>query len=71
MTSATWWKLIKRIGEVDLLLCPRYGKEMAKIAVIKDSVVISQILRYVHLWENRQCATYRLGVNREGPPLRA
>ena len=51
MASATWRELIKRIWEVDPLLCPQCGAEMAKIAVLKDPVVISRILRHVHLWE--------------------
>jgi hypothetical protein len=51
VASATWRELIKRIWEVDPLLCPRCGTEMAKIAVIKDQVVITKILRHLHLWE--------------------
>ena len=51
MASATWRELIKRVGEVDPLLCPRCGTEMAKIAVLKDPVVITKILRHLHLWE--------------------
>jgi len=51
VASATWRELIKRIWEVDPLLCPQCGTERAKIAVIKDPLVMSQILRHVHLWE--------------------
>ncbi len=36
MVSAAWRELIKRIWEIDPLLCPQCGAEMAKIAVIKD-----------------------------------
>ena len=51
MASATWRELIKRVWEVDPLLCPRCGTEMIKLAAIKDPVVIIKILRHVHLWE--------------------
>ena len=51
VASATWRELIKRIWEVDPLLCPRCGTEMAKIAVLKDPVVITKILRHLNLWE--------------------
>ena len=51
VASATWRELIKRVREVDPLLCPRCGTEMFKLAVIKDLAVITKILRQVHLWE--------------------
>ena len=31
----TWRELIKRVWEVDPLLCPRCGTEMVKLATIK------------------------------------
>jgi len=51
VASATWRELIKRIWDVDPLICPRCGAEMAKLAVIKDLVIITKILRHMHLWE--------------------
>ncbi len=51
VASATWRELIKRVWEVDPLICPRCGTEMAKIAVLKDPVVITKILRHLGLWE--------------------
>jgi hypothetical protein len=51
MASATWRELIKRVWEVDPLLCPRCGTEMVKLAAIKDPVVITHILRHLSLWE--------------------
>ena len=51
VASATWRELIKRVWEVDPLLCPRCGTEMVKLAAIQDPVVITHILRHVHLWE--------------------
>jgi len=73
----TWRELIKRIWEVDPLICPRCGTEMAKIAVLKDPVVITHILRHLNLWEeppargpppaarsmNRATTTHRCGRN--------
>ena len=43
--------MIKRVWEVDPLLCPRCGTEMVKLKAIKDPVVITKILRHIHLWE--------------------
>jgi len=40
VASATWRELIKRVWEVDPLLCPRCGTEMVKLAAIQDPVVI-------------------------------
>ena len=51
VASETWRELIKRVWEVDPLLCPQCGREMAKIAVIKDPVDISLIQRHLNLWE--------------------
>ena len=51
VASETWRELIKRVWEVDPLRCPQCGREMAKIAVIKDPVDISAILRHLDLWE--------------------
>ncbi len=41
VASATWRELIKRVWEVDPLLCPRCGTEMVKVAALRDPVVIT------------------------------
>ena len=51
VASETWRELIKRVWEVDPLRGPQCGREMAKIAVIKDPIDISAILRHLNLWE--------------------
>jgi len=51
VASATWRELIKRVWEVDPLLCPRCGTEMVKLAAVRDPVVIIKILRHLSLWE--------------------
>jgi len=42
-----WATLIRRVYEVDPLICPRCGAEMAIIAFILDPAVISRLLRHV------------------------
>jgi len=44
---ACWARLLKRIFEVDPLLCPRCGAEMAVISVITEPDTIDQILRHL------------------------
>jgi hypothetical protein len=38
VTSAPWRELIKRVGEVDPLRCPRCGTEMVKLAASSASL---------------------------------
>jgi len=43
----SWAKLIKRIYEVDPLVCPSCGSEMKVIAFIIDHAVVDKILRHL------------------------
>ena len=40
----SWARLLRRILEVDRLLCPQYGVELRIVAVITDPVVVDRIL---------------------------
>jgi transposase len=46
--KASWARLIRRLYEVDPLLCPRCGTLMEILAVITDPPVIDRILRHLH-----------------------
>ena len=59
----SWAKLIKRIYEVDPLVCPSCGSEMKVIAFIIEHAVVDAILR--HLKQRRAEETER------GPPGRS
>ena len=59
----SWAKLIKRIYEVDPLVCPSCGSEMKVIAFIIDHAVVDAIVR--HLKQQRAEETER------GPPGRS
>ncbi len=59
----SWAKLIKRIHEVDPLVCPSCGSEMKVIAFITEHAVVDKILR--HLKQRRAEETER------GPPGRS
>ena len=43
----SWAQLIKRIYEVDPLVCPSCGSEMKVVAFIIDHVVVDKILRHL------------------------
>ena len=38
----SWARLLRRIYEVDPLVCPRCGEEMKVVSVITDPVVVAQ-----------------------------
>ncbi len=47
---ASWARLIRKVYEVDPLICPNGGSEMYPIAVIEEPDVIERILRHVGAW---------------------
>jgi hypothetical protein len=49
----SWARLIKRIYEVDPLLCPSCGSEMKVIAFITEHDVVDAILRHLAKTEAR------------------
>ena len=51
--SKTWRECIKKIWEVDPLLCPNCGGEMKIISFITEASVIQQILEHLNLWEEK------------------
>ncbi len=59
----TWAQLLKRIYEVDPLVCPSCGAEMKVIAFIVDHVVVDKILR--HFRRRGE------GQRERGPPRRS
>ena len=55
-----WSELIKRVYEIDPLVCPRCGGEMRVVAFILDHQVVDQILRHLEQsGEHRQRAPPR------------
>lgn len=48
--KAAWAKLIRKVYEVDPLLCPKCGAQMRVIALIEDPAVIERILSWLRLW---------------------
>src|SRR3990172_2024180 len=49
--SRVWRELIKKVWNIDPLLCPKCGGQMRLIALIEDDQVIEEILRHLGLWE--------------------
>ena len=47
---AAWAKLIRKVYEVDPLLCPKCGAQMRVIALIEEPTVIERILSWFRLW---------------------
>jgi hypothetical protein len=50
--SKKWRELIKKVWEVDPMVCPRCGKPMKVIALIDEPQAIFDILSYLGLWES-------------------
>jgi hypothetical protein len=46
-----WAKLIRKVYEVDPLVCPECGAQMRVTALIEDPVVIERILSWLGLWD--------------------
>ena len=59
-----WADLLRRIYEVDPLLCPKCGGPMRVIAVIRDPKVVDKILRHLRA----QGRDARAGPWATGPP---
>ena len=49
--SKKWRELIKKVWEVDPMICPRCGKPMKVIALIDEPGAIYDILSYLGLWD--------------------
>lgn len=49
--NKSWARLIKKIYEVDSLICPKCGGHMRIIAFIEDYKVIKKILDYLGIYE--------------------
>ena len=48
--SANWARLIRRVYEVDPLVCPACGAGMRLIAVIDDDFVVRKILKHLRFF---------------------
>ena len=46
-SRASWARLVRRIYEVDPLLCPRCSGPLSMVAVITDQKVVTAILRHL------------------------
>ena len=49
--NKSWARLIKKIYEVDPLICPKCGGDMRIIAFIEDYKIIRKILDYLGIYE--------------------
>jgi hypothetical protein len=58
-SRASWARLLRRIFEVDPLLCPRCSSEMKVVSVITDPAVVDRILR--HLRERAKADPFEQG----------
>jgi len=63
--SKKWRELIKKVWEVDPLICPHCGAEMKLIALIDDQSVIEKILRHLKLWPEQEAPAC---LSRAPPP---
>ena len=49
--SPKWRDLIKKVWEVDPMLCPSCSGEMRVVALINEREVIEKILKHLGLWQ--------------------
>jgi len=68
-SRANWAPLLRRIFEVDPLLCPRCGGRLAIVAVLTDPKVVDRILR--HLTERGLPTSSNRSVHARDPPSAA
>ena len=54
LTSKTWRQLIRKVWDVDPLVCPRCGAGMKIIALINEPAVIRRILAHLGLRRERK-----------------
>ena len=68
VASKKWRELIKKVWEVDPLICPHCQGEMKMIALIDEAEVISRILKHLGLWPEFQSVSQPAERER-GPPV--
>jgi hypothetical protein len=68
VASKKWRELIKKVWEVDPLICPQCQGEMKMIALIDQTEVISRILKHLGLWPKFEQIRPVAGLER-GPPV--
>lgn len=47
----SWSRLIRKIYEIDPLVCPECGSRMRLVAFIEQEQIIRKILKHLSLWE--------------------
>jgi len=72
--SRSWRELIKKVWEVDPLLCPKCQQEMRIVSLINDAQIIERILRHVgsggiDQWVNKICNHGVRIAPSTGPPV--
>ena len=67
--SQKWRDLIKKVWEVDPLLCPQCHHEMRPVSLINDAQIIERILRLVGMWVNEVCNHGVRIAPSTGPPV--
>jgi hypothetical protein len=69
MPSRSWRELIKKVWEVDPLLCPQCHHEMRIVSLINDAQIIERILQHVGQWVNEVCNHGVRIAPSTGPPV--
>jgi hypothetical protein len=49
ITSKGWAEMIRKVYEVDPLICPRCGGRMKVVAFLSDYAVVDKIINYLKL----------------------
>jgi hypothetical protein len=67
-TRANWARFIKKVHEVDPLLCPDCGGTMRIIAFVEIPKVITKILRHLGLWDDGRPPPEKVDAASPPPP---
>jgi hypothetical protein len=67
--SRTWCELIKKIWEVDPLICPNCQGTMRIVALINDRDVVEGILKHLGRWDEPQARSHGPPHTEITPPL--
>ena len=68
VASKKWRELIKKVWEIDPLICPKCQGEMKMIALIDEAAVVSRILKHMGLWLKSEPVRSQ-GWPERGPPV--
>jgi len=69
--AGKWRELIKKIWEIDPLICPHCKGEMKLVALIDERSIIERILRHLGLWQEPESCRMTGTEGARAPPAQS